>query len=65
MIKILKSKKYDKMQYDKLFDFFYHMALSKYDKKKTYASRAFCGYKNTYIGAPLPYAIKTVQFCAP
>ena len=36
MIKILKSKKYDKVQYDKLFDFFYHMALSKYDKKKTY-----------------------------
>ena len=41
MIKILKSKKYDKVQYDKLFDFFYHMALSKYDKKKTYGGGLF------------------------
>ena len=36
MIKILKSLKYDKTQYDKHFGIFYHMALSKYDKKKTY-----------------------------
>ena len=36
MIKILKEQKYDKIQYDKHFEFFYHMALSKYDKKKTY-----------------------------
>ena len=34
MIKILKSLKYDKTQYDKHFGIFYHMALSKYDKKK-------------------------------
>ena len=34
MIKILKSLKYDKSQYDKHFGIFYHMALSKYDKKK-------------------------------
>ena len=34
MIKILKTLKYDKIQYDKHFDFLYHMALSKYDKKK-------------------------------
>ena len=33
-IKILKSLKYDKTQYDKHFGIFYHMALSKYDKKK-------------------------------
>ena len=33
MIKILKSLKYDKTQYDKNFGIFYHMALSKYDKK--------------------------------
>ena len=34
MIKILKSLKYDKTQYDKHFGIFYHMALLKYDKKK-------------------------------
>ena len=33
MIKILKSLKYDKTQYDKHFGIFYHMTLSKYDKK--------------------------------
>ena len=32
MIKILESK-YEKTQYDKHFGIFYHMALSKYDKK--------------------------------
>ena len=37
MIKIFKMPKYDKTQYDKHFGIFYHMALSKYDKKKTYA----------------------------
>ena len=36
MIKIFKLPKYDKTQYDKHFGIFYHMALSKYDKKKTY-----------------------------
>ena len=34
MIKFLKSIKYDKTQYDQHFGIFYHMALSKYDKKK-------------------------------
>ena len=34
MIKIFKMPKYDKTQYDKHFGIFYHMALSKYDKKK-------------------------------
>ena len=33
MIKILRIPKYGKTQYDKLFGFFYHIALSKYDKK--------------------------------
>ena len=33
MIKIFKLPKYDKTQYDKHFGIFYHMALSKYDKK--------------------------------
>ena len=32
MIKILQKSKYDKMQYDKLFNFFYHIQCSKYDK---------------------------------
>ena len=35
MIKILRIPKYGKTQYDKLFGFFYHIALSKYDKKIT------------------------------
>ena len=34
MIKILRLLKYDKTQYDKHFGKLYHMALSKYDKKK-------------------------------
>ena len=33
MIKILRIPKYGRTQYDKLFGFFYHIALSKYDKK--------------------------------
>ena len=37
MIKIFRLLKYDKNQYDKHFGNFYHMALSKYDKKITYA----------------------------
>ena len=32
MIKILEKSKYDKMQYDKLFSFSYHIQCSKYDK---------------------------------
>ena len=31
MIKILKTVKYDKMQYDKLPGFLYHIAFSKYE----------------------------------
>ena len=33
MIKILEKSKYDKMQYDKLFSFFYHIQCSKYGNK--------------------------------
>ena len=43
MIKILKSLKYDKTQYDKHFGIFYHMALSKYDKKKPMSTRLTVG----------------------
>ena len=32
--------KYDKMLYDKLFDFFYHIYFFNMIKKKTYGSRA-------------------------
>ena len=32
LIKILQKSKYDKMQYDKLFIFFYHIQCPKYDK---------------------------------
>ena len=34
MINILKRRKYDKMQYDKDFVVVYHIAASKYKKKK-------------------------------
>ena len=34
MTKIFKLQKYDKTQYDKHFGILYHIALSKYDKKK-------------------------------
>ena len=40
MIKILESK-YEKTQYDKHFGIFYHMALSKYDKKQNLWPKAW------------------------
>ena len=38
MIKISTPREYDKMLYDKLFDFFYHIYFFNMIKKKTYAS---------------------------
>ena len=35
MINILKSRKYDKMQYDKVFGIFYHIDFGNMMKKKT------------------------------
>ena len=37
MINILKSQKYDKMQYDKVYGIFYHIDFENMMKKKTNA----------------------------
>ena len=42
MIEILKLAKYDKLQYDKHCEFFYHMALQKNDKKKPMGQTRYC-----------------------
>ena len=50
MIKIFKLPKYDKTQYDKHFGIFYHMALSKYDKKNNLCPQgAKSGFKNLAV----------------
>ena len=40
MIKISTPREYDKILYDKLFDFFYHIYFFNMIKKKTYGLRA-------------------------